>query len=111
MPGWTEFAAFGPRNRAMLAGRHHVGVPRLSASGYHGRVALFTRFLPRAMHPRYRIADTSNILSPALLIFREVLEENLKTMIAVAGGPERLRPHCKTHKMPRVVELELAAGI
>lgn len=63
------------------------------------------------MHPRYRIADTSNVISPALVIFREVLEENLRKMIAVAGGPERLRPHCKTHKMPRVVELELAAGI
>ena len=32
-------------------------------------------------------------------------------MIAIAGDPARLRPHCKTHKMPQVTKLELARGI
>src|SRR4051794_8006170 len=32
-------------------------------------------------------------------------------MIRVAGSVQRLRPHCKTHKMREVVELQLAAGI
>ncbi|MCY2964483.1 MAG: D-TA family PLP-dependent enzyme [Planctomycetota bacterium] len=32
-------------------------------------------------------------------------------MIAVAGGVDRLRPHCKTHKMPEVTRIELARGI
>ena len=32
-------------------------------------------------------------------------------MIRIAGSPARLRPHCKTHKMREVIELELARGI
>jgi D-serine deaminase-like pyridoxal phosphate-dependent protein len=63
------------------------------------------------MHSRYRIEDTSQIISPALVIFRETLEENLRKMIAVAGGPQRLRPHCKTHKIRQIIEMELALGI
>ena len=32
-------------------------------------------------------------------------------MLAYAGGPQRLRPHVKTHKMPAVVRIKLDAGI
>jgi D-threonine aldolase len=63
------------------------------------------------MHPRYRIDDASQIISPALVVFREALEENLKQMIAIARGPEWLRPHCKTHKIRQIIEMELALGI
>jgi D-serine deaminase-like pyridoxal phosphate-dependent protein len=63
------------------------------------------------MDPIYAIADTSQIISPALVIYKDLLEQNLERMLAIAGGPERLRPHCKTHKMPAVTRLELARGI
>jgi D-serine deaminase-like pyridoxal phosphate-dependent protein len=63
------------------------------------------------MDARYAIADTSEIPSPALVVFREILEENLAAIIRIAGDPARLRPHCKTHKMPAVTQLELALGI
>jgi D-threonine aldolase len=63
------------------------------------------------MDPRYAIADTSQIVTPALIVFREILEANLAEMIRIAGSAARLRPHCKTHKMREVIELELAAGI
>src|SRR5262245_44830014 len=63
------------------------------------------------MDPCYRIEDTSQIISPALVVFRELLEANLGSMIAIAGRADRLRPHCKTHKMPQVTKLELARGI
>jgi D-serine deaminase-like pyridoxal phosphate-dependent protein len=32
-------------------------------------------------------------------------------MIRIAGGPQRLRPHCKTHKMREVIQLQLDRGI
>lgn len=51
------------------------------------------------------------IVSPALLIFSEVLDRNLDRMVAIAGGPERLRPHVKTHKMPAVVHRLLRRGV
>jgi D-serine deaminase-like pyridoxal phosphate-dependent protein len=63
------------------------------------------------MDSRYRIADTSSIISPALVVFREQMEDNLRRMIAIAGRADRLRPHCKTHKMPAVTKIELAHGI
>ena len=60
---------------------------------------------------RYAVADTSRIISPGLVLFRDLIEANLDRMIRMAGSPERLRPHCKTHKMREVIELQLARGI
>jgi D-serine deaminase-like pyridoxal phosphate-dependent protein len=67
--------------------------------------------MPTLIDPRYRIADTSRIITPALVLFREILDENLDEMIRIAGRPSRLRPHCKTHKMAEVTKIELAKGI
>jgi D-serine deaminase-like pyridoxal phosphate-dependent protein len=61
--------------------------------------------------PRYAIADTSQILSPGLVVFRDLVERNLDEMIRVAGSASRLRPHCKTHKMREIVEMQLSRGI
>ena len=61
--------------------------------------------------PRYAISDTSGIISPAVVIFRDLVEANLAEMIRVAGSAGRLRPHCKTHKMREVAQLELERGI
>ena len=61
--------------------------------------------------PRYRIEDTSDIFTPALLVFRELLEQNLDTMIRIAGRPDRLRPHCKTHKIAEITQFQLAKGV
>jgi len=63
------------------------------------------------MHSLYALNDPSALLSPSLLIFRPILVKNLETMIGMAGGPERLRPHVKTHKMAEVVRLTERMGI
>jgi len=63
------------------------------------------------MDPRHRIEDTSEIISPGLVVFADIVRDNLVRMIRIAGTPERLRPHCKTHKMREIVELELDMGI
>lgn len=59
----------------------------------------------------YHVSDTSDIITPALLVFRELLEDNIDRMIQMAGDASRLRPHAKTHKMREVARLELARGI
>ncbi|HWB07634.1 MAG TPA: D-TA family PLP-dependent enzyme [Pirellulales bacterium] len=61
--------------------------------------------------PWYAFDEAQNVSSPALLVYRDRVEENLRRMIALAGGVERLRPHVKTHKMAEIVGLKLAAGI
>ena len=57
------------------------------------------------------IAGLDQVPSPALLVFFDRLEANLREMIRIAGSPERLRPHCKTHKIAEIIQLQLAAGI
>jgi D-threonine aldolase len=59
----------------------------------------------------YRIADSSQILTPALIVFRDMVEKNLDHMVEIAGDASRLRPHCKTHKTREIIEMELARGI
>jgi D-serine deaminase-like pyridoxal phosphate-dependent protein len=59
----------------------------------------------------HEVQDVASIPSPALLIYRHRVEENLARMLAMAGGPERLRPHIKTHKMREMLQLQLALGI
>lgn len=59
----------------------------------------------------YRVANADEIPSPALLVFPDRIETNIRRMLAIAGGPQRLFPHVKTHKLPEVVRMEQAAGI
>ena len=63
------------------------------------------------MEPRYAIANPNDILSPGLVVFEEILRENVSRMIAIAGDVERLRPHCKTHKMIDITRLEVGLGV
>ncbi len=58
-----------------------------------------------------RLADESAVPSPALLIHPDRVAENLHRMIGLAGGPERLRPHLKTHKLPQLIALQANLGI
>ena len=55
--------------------------------------------------------DEASIPSPALLLFRERIEHNLRIMIEIAGGPARLRPHVKTHKLGPLVARQIELGI
>jgi len=59
--------------------------------------------------PAVRNAEV--IASPALLIDEARMDRNIASMLAIAGGPGRLRPHLKTHKLPEVVERQVRAGI
>jgi D-threonine aldolase len=59
----------------------------------------------------YLVKNAAEIPSPALLVYREALRENIDLAVAMAGGAARLRPHVKTHKTPRIVEAMMRAGI
>jgi D-serine deaminase-like pyridoxal phosphate-dependent protein len=49
--------------------------------------------------------------TPALIIDKEKVKQNIQTAITLAGSAQRLRPHVKTHKMLEVAQLQMAAGI
>lgn len=63
------------------------------------------------MDARYHIEDTSEILSPGLVVFRDILTENIAKMLTISRDPARLRPHCKTHKMRQIIEMQVAKGV
>ncbi len=66
---------------------------------------------PLKTDSRYRIDDTTNIFSPGLVLFPELIRHNIDEMIRISGSPGRLCPHCKTHKTVEVTRLMLDAGI
>ena len=59
----------------------------------------------------FEFKDVADVPSPALLVYWERVRANIQRMLAITGGPERLRPHIKTHKMREVLDLQLLAGI
>lgn len=49
--------------------------------------------------------------TPALLIEKSILEDNIKHMQELANKyGKKLRPHIKTHKMPEIAKMQLEAG-
>ena len=59
----------------------------------------------------YKPTNETSILTPAVLVYPDRIEENIRRMITIAGGTHRLRPHVKTHKIPEVVRLQVQHGI
>jgi D-serine deaminase-like pyridoxal phosphate-dependent protein len=59
----------------------------------------------------WEVEDTSEIITPALLIYKDRVASNLGRMLEMAGSAARLRPHVKTHKMREIVAMALARGI
>lgn len=60
----------------------------------------------------YRVHQAeASLLTPAMLLYPDRIQNNIDRMLAIAGGPARLRPHTKTHKLPQVVRMQMAAGI
>jgi D-serine deaminase-like pyridoxal phosphate-dependent protein len=67
--------------------------------------------LPSAGANWFEVENLDEIESPALLIYPERVEENIRRMISIAGDPGHLRPHVKTHKLGPITALQMAAGI
>jgi D-serine deaminase-like pyridoxal phosphate-dependent protein len=59
----------------------------------------------------YAISNAAEIPSPALLVYPDRAEENIRRMIRLAGGVDRLRPHMKTNKLPEVIRMQMQQGI
>jgi D-serine deaminase-like pyridoxal phosphate-dependent protein len=63
------------------------------------------------MNPLYAVQDTAGVVSPALLFYKDLVRRNIARTLEIAGRPERLRPHVKTHKTREIVRMEQEAGI
>src|SRR6266849_5557948 len=63
------------------------------------------------MNPAYLLHDPSGVFSPSLLFYKDMIRRNIARAVEIAGGPDRLRPHAKTHKTREIIRLQMAAGI
>ena len=59
----------------------------------------------------YTITNSNHINTPALVVYPERIEANIKTMIRIAGGAQHLRPHIKTHKTAQIIHMQMNHGI
>lgn len=59
----------------------------------------------------YKIADPDALQTPAMVVFEDVLKQNLEATFELAGGPQNLMPHVKTHKSAQVVRRQIEAGV
>jgi D-serine deaminase-like pyridoxal phosphate-dependent protein/REP element-mobilizing transposase RayT len=59
----------------------------------------------------YKVTNVEEVCSPALLVYPDRIRENIRRMIAIAGGVDGLRPHVKTHKMAKVIRIQMEQGI
>ena len=59
----------------------------------------------------HRLENEEDVPSPALLVYADRAEENIRRMIRMAGGPARLRPHFKTCKIRELAEMQIRHGI
>ena len=63
------------------------------------------------MNQWYGVSNADEIPSPALLVYPDRVEDNIRRMIRLAGGVARLRPHMKTTKLPEVIRMQMDQGI
>jgi D-serine deaminase-like pyridoxal phosphate-dependent protein len=59
----------------------------------------------------YPVINSAEVMTPALLIYPDRVETNIRHMIKIAGSPELVRPHVKTHKISQIIKLKIKYGI
>ena len=59
----------------------------------------------------YEIKNPAALDTPALLVYPERVDENIRQAISMAGHADNLRPHVKTHKIKEVSQMLLDQGI
>lgn len=94
-------------------GRKHPSKKQMFYKDFFSNSHYLKRKTDNIMHttPWYALNQPEETDSPALLVYPERVEQNIQEALRMAGGPERLAVHVKTNKMPKVVEMQLEAGI
>ncbi len=59
----------------------------------------------------YTLANEAEVDSPALIIYKDRVRENIDRLIDSIDDVNRLRPHVKTHKSPEVIRMFMDKGI
>ncbi|MCL2833431.1 MAG: D-TA family PLP-dependent enzyme [Treponema sp.] len=60
---------------------------------------------------QYTLDNTADLISPALIYYKDIILDNTKKAISMAGDPQRLWPHVKSHKCAKMVRMQIELGI
>ena len=73
---------------------------------------LFSRLHTAKMdRETYSLTGTENLISPALIYYRDIILSNTDRILVMAEGPEYLWPHVKSHKCAEMIRMQIALGI
>jgi len=65
-----------------------------------------------AWNDRYRVVDSENLLTPALLLYPEIISSNIqRTIDLLDGNADRWRAHIKTAKLSYTLRMLLERGV
>jgi len=59
----------------------------------------------------YKVADPDSIETPAMIVFEERVDENIRVLCDLVGGSENVFAHVKTHKSEDVTRKQVEAGV
>ena len=59
----------------------------------------------------YVLDNTKDIISPALVYYKDIIVANTRRIIDMAGGADKLWPHVKSHKTAELVRMQMGMGI
>jgi len=59
----------------------------------------------------YRISDPDALETPAMLLFQDIMDHNIRSACELVGGGQNLIAHVKTHKSIDVARRQVQAGI
>jgi len=59
----------------------------------------------------YCVADPESLETPAMLLFQDVMEHNIRSVCDLVGGSQNLIAHVKTHKSEAVARKQVEQGI
>jgi D-serine deaminase-like pyridoxal phosphate-dependent protein len=59
----------------------------------------------------YRVADPDALETPAMLLFQDLMDHNIRSVCELVGGGENLIAHVKTHKCEAVARREVESGL
>ncbi len=59
----------------------------------------------------YKVGEPEAIETPAMLIFEEAVDHNIRALCELAGGGQNLMVHVKTHKCAAIARKQVQAGI
>jgi len=59
----------------------------------------------------YKVADPDALETPAMLLFQDMMDHNIRSVCELVGGGENLIAHVKTHKSEAVARRQVELGI